>query len=872
LLSASAALEDQAQVKPDNSDENMQDRDQRGRRFLETLRAGVRRLADWMLWHPRNRRRMAAVNMHDWAIADLSMKLRRGFRRQAGADLLKIVESAPAPERRVFAAWELARFCAVRGDWPSTVGFLRRILKWDSNFLIESSGGFLLTEALLETGQPDHAMQVAEEMRSKMPRDPDCNLALENVHLFTRTTHAGDDAEMTVRLALLDELYVDNQLAKVDIAAKNGEFAFRSDGIGAAAVRAIDDPKMVSILLTASHANELDQKVIGSILQQSWRNLQLIIIDCGPAESGSRQAWPIEKSDARVNVASLNSTNSLHDARLAALSLAKGDYILAWDRHLLAHPQMLHLLVGALRSSPDVMMAFPGVATMSTRMRFSLSAIGNSLSYVGRLPIAHIARSRDFWNLGAWDEIEALAAAELVQRAAIRWGGHSLADVEPAVPLAFRVGLSNETTRLHESGTDIADVDAAAEYLKQAAYWAKREMRKGCGTDPAENPFRASRKIPFPVPHSLFSADGGSRQVYDLIIISDLTLLGGTRRCNQGYLRAALRLGIKTGLYHWPRYDLSLKSDIATVYRELNELDDIDILTACDHAAADFVLIHHPPILKVIPDRLPDIETARLGILVNQLPWRPSLGEECYYDRVDAEAECVRVFRKLPTWLPISPVVRRLLVESGYSRLAPEDWIPPLGDMVDLISAPRTGVPDPGRPPVVGRHGRDHWTKWPASDTELRQAYCADTGFPVRFLGGCESVRERLSKWPGNWHSAEFDSVPVTDFLAQLDFLVHFTHPDYIEEFGRNVMEAMAAGVPVLLPCRFRETFGDAACYCDPEQVAGRIEAMWADESSYREQAARGLRFARHWAGDAAVERRLADAVSGRLLAVKPQK
>ena len=77
-------------------------------------------------------------------------------------------------------------------------------------------------------------------------------------------------------------------------------------------------------------------------------------------------------------------------------------------------------------------------------------------------------------------------------------------------------------------------------------------------------------------------------------------------------------------------------------------------------------------------------------------------------------------------------------------------------------------------------------------------------------MGGAQGALKLLKRLPSNWTSLEFDATPVDRFLSELDFFLHFPHEDYIEEFGRNVMEAMAQGVPAILPPAFAETFGDA--------------------------------------------------------------
>jgi glycosyltransferase involved in cell wall biosynthesis len=97
-----------------------------------------------------------------------------------------------------------------------------------------------------------------------------------------------------------------------------------------------------------------------------------------------------------------------------------------------------------------------------------------------------------------------------------------------------------------------------------------------------------------------------------------------------------------------------------------------------------------------------------------------------------------------------------------------------------------------------------------------------------------------VQQLPANWQTVAFDQISVDRFLSEIDLFLHFVHDDYIEEFGRNVMEAMAAGVPTLLPQAFRETFGDAAVYCEPKEVAVTARQLWSDPAAYRAQVERG--------------------------------
>jgi glycosyltransferase involved in cell wall biosynthesis len=110
-------------------------------------------------------------------------------------------------------------------------------------------------------------------------------------------------------------------------------------------------------------------------------------------------------------------------------------------------------------------------------------------------------------------------------------------------------------------------------------------------------------------------------------------------------------------------------------------------------------------------------------------------------------------------------------------------------------------------------------------------------------MGGARSALAVIGAAPANWAVHPYGAMESADFLRRLDFFVHYPHEDYVEEFGRAVLEALAIGLPAVLPPVFRETFGEAALYAEPAEAWDRIAALWADEAAYLAQARRGREF-----------------------------
>jgi hypothetical protein len=270
---------------------------------------------------------------------------------------------------------------------------------------------------------------------------------------------------------------------------------------------------------------------------------------------------------------------------------------------------------------------------------------------------------------------------------------------------------------------------------------------------------------------------------------------------------------------------------------------EIRVAVAGDAISAKYLVFGHPVLLQHALDAPPAIEFDRLIVVVNQMAARLRSGDDPQYDPLQVRRNLRDVYGTEGTWLPISSLVRRLMLKDDrYPTPSRETWCP-LIDTELWCSRPLEWRGAARARPVVGRHSRDHYTKWPSTAADLADAYCADRRCEVRLLGGAKRAELVLGRLPENWTVLEFDSVDCLQFLNDVDFFVHYPHEDYIEEFGRAAMEAMAAGCPAILPPVFEETFGPAALYVEPAEVWPTIARLWSDENAYLERARAGREF-----------------------------
>jgi hypothetical protein len=226
------------------------------------------------------------------------------------------------------------------------------------------------------------------------------------------------------------------------------------------------------------------------------------------------------------------------------------------------------------------------------------------------------------------------------------------------------------------------------------------------------------------------------------------------------------------------------------------------------------------------------IRPRRALMVADRAPARAD-GVDRRYTMAQGTESVRRLFGVDPLWCPQDAEVREALrAAEPLVELTAFDF-PAVVDTGRYV-APRTG---PGHPPIAGTDLADA-ASWPAD--------VPDALAVLRRLRDVD-VRVRRPDRPGDlgdddssgWLTYAPADLEPRAFVHQLDFYLHFPHPQAVETASHPALEAAAAGCVVLLPERFAGTFGDAAVYCTPDEAQETITRYAGDHALYREQSRR---------------------------------
>lgn len=326
---------------------------------------------------------------------------------------------------------------------------------------------------------------------------------------------------------------------------------------------------------------------------------------------------------------------------------------------------------------------------------------------------------------------------------------------------------------------------------------------------------------------------------FDVLLVSDFRLPGGTNRSTAQELAINAALGMRTGLLQ-ANSRLSSRAipwDQVIIDRVTPDV----VVPALPHTemSAGLAILRHPIAAASMPDISRSAKVNHAIVVANQPAFKADGSLEYDPDALThTVAERIGV---VPEWAPIGPVVRESLLRASREiTLRKDDWTNVFATGERL---PARRSFDRARP-RIGRHSRPQAAKWPTSPAEILAAYPDSESFDVRILGGAEPAFETLGYQPANWTVHPFGALDPMTFLDEIDFWVYYHHPNWVEAYGRAIMEALRSGAVVVLPEYLRATYGDAAVYAEPSEVTALIESFSRGERDYAAQSLKGQDFA----------------------------
>ena len=324
---------------------------------------------------------------------------------------------------------------------------------------------------------------------------------------------------------------------------------------------------------------------------------------------------------------------------------------------------------------------------------------------------------------------------------------------------------------------------------------------------------------------------------FDVLIFTDPRFSGGTSAAVATDVKAMSDAGLGVGLALVE--SVGFFQDFDTENEAILQLCDLPGVTwvRLDETApltCEIAFFHHPSIFEN-PVAQGRIINASRSILVTHRPLFRGNGALAV-DPFRVQKNVQRQFGQKLLWAPVSGICRQQMrAFAPLLRMTHEDW-PNAFDVSDWVPR-REKLRSPTL--TIGRHGRAHPDKWPATGAEIAMSLPASATTRISVMGADPAFLKDKGVDISEWSVLAFNEKPVADYLDGLDVFSYHHSPLWVESFGRTIAEAMLMGVRCLLSPALKPTFGPHALYGSPAEVPAILDHIRANLDAERAAALR---------------------------------
>ncbi len=237
-----------------------------------------------------------------------------------------------------------------------------------------------------------------------------------------------------------------------------------------ARVPGVVEGPLISVVMAARDAAATIALSVGSLTAQTWRNIELLIVDDNSDDATPTLARRLADRDSRIKVLSNREKPGAYGARNTGVRAARGVFIALHDADDWAHPQRLERQVRALGRDKGLTLC----------RHFRVDGAGHPLSprvfpFIRLSPITALARSEAMRATGPFEEVVVGADSEWLARFDARFGRR-------AAPRTSEVGIVASWAR--GSLSNSAATGFAGEGLDLRLAYVEDWRRRHAGVDP----------------------------------------------------------------------------------------------------------------------------------------------------------------------------------------------------------------------------------------------------------------------------------------------------------------------------------------------------------------------------------------------------
>jgi len=588
-------------------------------------------------------------------------------------------------------------------------------------------------------------------------------------------------------------------------------------------------PKISVIIPTFSPGPGI-RTAVRSLLQQTWNNIEIIIVDDASPEMYSGIFEELKAEDSRIRLIRHAKNSGAYVARNSGLKVANGEFITIHDDDDWSHPDKLARQVNPLLEDASI------VASSSAHIRTSealyFKRINTQPVFMQMNYSSIMVRRSLIDEIGAWDTVNRGADGEFLLRVITNFSSNRIVDLKE-LPLSFSRIWSGSLT----SGEMSRGYFAPSRLLYREAFRQWHRETKRDGSTVVLEPGKARN---FPVPTTF--EPGKSRAYvgsFDIVFVTDFYRQAKYVDIVMSQILALIDEGLRVGYMqlHSPE---TVKP--AGFPPELFELQLSNKLTQVSHddlARTKLLIVYGGAVGMFLDETKSNLRAERSVLVDHQLPWLQSseyrssvsLGQAmsyldaCFGTKFEVTGATDYDYDRLKHFVPEA----RLLPDGMVWQMCLNDRPAPISTPADV--------------PKIGFHTYGNSYRWPSTLSVFERVYKSQV-YRTYFYGNLKPAYKKYGEAAFNdTEVINGKQQSVDQFLENIDFWVYHPHQRLTTQPWMPVLKAMQAGKVVILPPRLENVYGDAAIYADPDGMDETVRKFSENDNAFIAQAKRGQEY-----------------------------
>ncbi|MGI3186559.1 glycosyltransferase family 2 protein [Nioella aestuarii] len=400
---------------------------------------------------------------------ELDQLLWRGFEKEATVELRLLLKNGTAREKAV-AGWIIARHAASKARWKTALAGILAFFERETlgTAIVSHKGPWLLgIKAAAACGQITVAKDILSRAEARFGFHPDFALSELDLEVAAGSSD-------TAFNACLKRAYQGSQLVPVELSAGTDA---RFDRLTASrTASAKDKGPLVSVIVPAFNSESTISTCLRGLIDQSWMNLEIIVVDDASTDRTADVAEDAARADARIRVIRQPQNSGAYAARNAGLSVAQGSFFTVHDADDWSHPQKIEQQVNALLSNSKLIACTSHWVRAGSDLSMTLWRMDQGWIYRNVSSLMMRMEVRE--TLGYWDRVRVNADTEYYHRLISVYGSDAVHEQMPGVPLSF--GRNSPQSLTMSSATHLSTQfrGPRRSYLDAALHWHQTCLSK----------------------------------------------------------------------------------------------------------------------------------------------------------------------------------------------------------------------------------------------------------------------------------------------------------------------------------------------------------------------------------------------------------